>query len=85
MLNEKKIIISKEDIDRLAEMYGDEEKFDLMTLIRHIRRLEEDQSSNYSRQECLAFWKLFNLKDISDGRKFADELRTDSFQNRSKV
>lgn len=56
-----KIIVSKEDIDRLAVMYGNEDMLDLKALIRHAQKLDEDQYSDYSAQEAFAFWKMFDL------------------------
>ena len=55
-------MILREDIRRLAAMYGNEDKFDLQALIQHAKELDESQFSDYSVQESTAFWNMFNLE-----------------------
>jgi succinate dehydrogenase/fumarate reductase flavoprotein subunit len=60
LLKENKVEAQLEDISRLHQMMGREKGFEISRLLKEINKIDTDQFSNYTKEEALAFAKMFS-------------------------
>jgi len=53
--------VQEEDLNRLLRMFGEKDSFKIKQLRDQINKLDNEQSSNYTPQEALAFAKMFSV------------------------
>ena len=61
LLKDNKVDVQEEDLNRLLRMFGEKDSFTISKLLSQINKLDNEQFSDYTLQEALAFAKMFRV------------------------